>query len=163
MTKEAPILRKHVLEGAILKAVKASAPCVTDVALTPGGLYRFHLLISVNKKSAADEGYQRNAMFAAIAALKDLDLVIVVDDDINIHDWNDVEWALATRWDASKGLIMMPGARGHEYVSISDKGVRTKVGIDATVPFGFEGRYKRVPVPPADLDKYETTLEPGGI
>ena len=153
MTKEAPILRKHVLEGAILKAVKASAPCVTDVALTPGGLYR----------SAADEGYQRNAIFAAIAALKDLDLVIVVDDDINIHDWDDVEWALATRWDASKGLITMPGARGHEYVSISDKGVRTKVGIDASLPFGFAGRYQRVPVPPADLDKYETTLEPGGI
>ena len=117
----------------------------------------------MNKKSAADEGYQRNAMFAAIAALKDLDLIIVVDDDINIHDWNDVEWALATRWDASRGLIMMPGARGHEYVSISDKGVRTKVGIDATIPFGFDGRYKRVPVPSADLDKYETTLAPGGI
>lgn len=163
MTKEAPILRKHVLEGAILKAVKASAPCVTDVALTPGGLYRFHLLISVNKKSAADEGYQRNAIFAAIAALKDLDLVIVVDDDINIHDWNDVEWALATRWDASKGLITMPGARGHEYVSISDKGVRTKVGIDASLPYGFAGRYKRVPVAPADIGKYDTTLEPGGL
>ena len=67
--------------------------------------------------------------------------------------------ALATRWDASKGLITMPGARGHEYVSISDKGVRTKVGIDASLPFGFTGRYERVPVPPADLSKYTTTLE----
>jgi 2,5-furandicarboxylate decarboxylase 1 len=101
--------------------------------------------------------------FAAIAALKDLDLVIVVDDDIDIHDWNDVEWALATRWDASKGLITMPGARGHEYVSISDKGVRTKVGIDASLPYGFAGRYKRVPVAPADIGKYDTTLEPGGL
>ena len=52
---------------------------------------------------------------------------------------------------------------GHEYVSISDKGVRTKVGIDASLPFGFTGRYERVPVPPADLSKYTTTLEPGGI
>jgi len=163
MTKEAPILRKHLLEGAILKAVKASAPCVTDVALTPGGLYRFHLHIAVNKKSAADEGYQRNAVFAAIAALKDLDLIIVVDDDIDIHDWQDVEWALATRFDASKGLILMPGSRGHEYVPISENGVRTKMAMDASLPFGFTGRHARVPVPPADLDDYDTSLEPGGL
>jgi len=163
MTKEAPILRKHLLEGAILKAVRASAPCVTDVALTPGGLYRFHLHIAVNKKSAADEGYQRNAVFAAIAALKDLDLIIIVDDDIDIHDWQDVEWALATRFDASKGLILMPGSRGHEYVPISENGVRTKMAMDASLPFGFTGRHARVPVPPADLNDYDTSLEPGGL
>lgn len=163
MTTESPILRKHLLEGAILKAVKASAPCVTDVALTAGGLYRFHLHISVNKQSTADEGFQRNAVFAAIAALKDLDLVIVVDDDIDIRSWNEVEWALTTRWDASKGLITMPGARGHEYVPISENGVRTKVAIDATLPVDFAKRHKRVPVPPADLDNYKTSLEPGGI
>jgi 2,5-furandicarboxylate decarboxylase 1 len=163
MTKESPILRKHILEGAVLKAVRATAPCVTDVALTEGGLYRFHLHMSVNKQKAADEGYQRNAIFAAIAALKDLDLVIVVDDDIDIRNWTDVEWALATRWDASNGLILLPGARGHEYVPISKDGVRTKVGIDATLPFGFAKRHSRVPIPPADLSKYTTSLEPGGL
>jgi 2,5-furandicarboxylate decarboxylase 1 len=163
MAKESPILRKHLMEGAILKAVRAAAPCVTDVALTAGGLYRFHLHIAVKKRSAADEGYQRNAIYAAISALKDLDLIIVVDDDIDIHDGNDVEWALATRWNASTGLILMPGSRGHEYVPVSENGVRTKVGIDASLPFGFTGRHLRVPVPSADLEKYDTTLEPGGI
>ena len=160
MTTESPILRKHILEGAILKAVQASAPCVTDVALTEGGLYRFHLHISVHKQKASDEGFQRNAIFAAIAALKDLDLIIVVDDDIDIRKWKDVEWALATRWDASNGLILMPGARGHEYVPISENGVRTKVGIDATLPFDFAKRHIRVPVPPAALSKYTTSLDP---
>lgn len=163
MTKESPILRKHLLEGAILKAVRATAPCVTDVALTAGGLYRFHLHMAVKKRSAADEGMQRNAIYAAIAALKDLDLIIVVDDDIDIRRWDDVEWALATRWDAAKGLILMPGSRGHEYVPISVDGVRTKVGIDASLPYGFAKRHLRVPIEPADLDKYTTTLEPGGI
>jgi 2,5-furandicarboxylate decarboxylase 1 len=133
------------------------------VALTAGGLYRFHLHMAVNKRQAADEGLQRNAIFAAIAAFKDLDLIIVVDDDIDIRQWNDVEWALATRWDASKGLILMPGSRGHEYVPISEEGVRTKVGIDASLPFGFTKRHTRIPIPPADLDNYKTTLEPGGI
>ncbi|MEE8433877.1 MAG: UbiD family decarboxylase [bacterium] len=160
MTKENPIFRKHALEGSILNAVKAAAPCVTDVALTEGGLYRFHLVIRIKKRSAGDEGYQRNAIYAAITALKDLDLVIVVDDDIDIRDPNDVEWALAMRWDASKGLVLLPGSRGHEYVPISDEGVRTKVGIDATLPFGFAKRHERIPIPPTDLSRYKTSLAP---
>ncbi|MBI3089547.1 MAG: UbiD family decarboxylase [Candidatus Tectomicrobia bacterium] len=161
MTNEAPLFRKHLLEGAILKAVKAAAPCVTDVVLTAGGLYRFHLHIAVRKRSAADEGYQRNAIYAAITALKDLDLIIVVDDDIDIRNWTDVEWALAMRWDASRGIILLPASRGHEIAPISEAGVRAKVGIDATLPFGFTKRHKRIPIPPADLSRYRTSLAPG--
>ncbi len=71
-----------------------------------------------------------------------------------------MEWALATRWDASKGLILMPGSRGHEYVPISEEGVRTKVGIDATLPYGFSKRHKRMPFPPADMGTYKTSLTP---
>ncbi|MGD9033745.1 MAG: UbiD family decarboxylase [Desulfobacteraceae bacterium] len=160
MTKEMPFFRKPVLEAAIINGVKAAAPCVTDVALTVGGVCRFHLNIAVKKRGEADEGYQRNAIYAAITALKDLDLVVVVDDDIDIRNPADVEWALATRWDASKGLLLMPGARGHEYVPISEEGVRTKVGIDATLPYGFSKRHKRIPFPPADLGKYKTSLTP---
>ncbi len=160
MTKEQPFFRKPVLEAAIINGVRAAAPCVTDVALSVGGVCRFHLNIAVKKGSAADEGYQRNAIYAAITALKDLDLVVVVDDDIDIRNPADVEWALATRWDASKGLILMPGSRGHEYVPISEEGVRTKVGIDATLPYGFSKRHKRIPFPPADLSKYKTSLTP---
>ncbi len=160
MTKESPIFRKHVLEASILNAVKAAAPCVTDVALTAGGLYRFHLNIQVKKRSDSDEGFQRNAIYAAITALKDLDLIIVVDDDIDIRNPTDVEWALAMRWEASRGLILMPASRGHEYVTISEEGVRTKVGIDATLPYGFTKRHKRIPIPPADVSKYKTSLTP---
>lgn len=159
-TKESPNLYKHVREQAIMNAVKTAAPCVTDVALTAGGLYRFQLNIAVKKRSPADEGYQRNAIYAAITAQKDLDLIIVVDDDIDIRNPADIEWALATRWDASKGLILMPGSRGHEYVPISQDGVRTKVGIDASLPYGFPKRHKRIQMPSADLGKYRTSLAP---
>ena len=156
------MFRKHILEGACLKAVQAAAPCVTDVALTAGGLYRFHLIIKVSKRSAADEGLQRNAMFAAITALKDLDLIIAVDDDIDITSMQDVEWALAMRWDASRGLIFMPGSRGHEAAIISEEGLRTKVGIDATLPYGFKKRHLRAEIPQADMSRFTTSVEPDG-
>ena len=78
---------------------------------------------------------QRNAILAAFGALKDLDLIIVVDEDIDIRNPHDVEYALATRMEASRDIFIVPDARGHEYVRVSQNGVRAKTGIDATVPF----------------------------
>jgi 2,5-furandicarboxylate decarboxylase 1 len=143
--RETIMLRKYVLEAAALRALQAAVPIVTDVDLTAGGLYRFHLVVQVAKRTRQHEGLQRNAVLAAIAALKDLDCVVVVDDDIDIHDPVDVEYAIATRMEASRDLIVVPGARGHEYVRVSDGGRRAKLGIDATVPVAERERFARAP------------------
>jgi 2,5-furandicarboxylate decarboxylase 1 len=159
---EGIMLRKYILEAGILAQVKRAVPMVRDVEITRGGLYRFHLVISVHKNSPSDEGLQRNAIFAAIAALKDLDQVIVVDDDIDIHNPTDVEYALATRFEASKDLILMPGARGHEYVPVSDHGIRTKVGIDATVPLERREAFERARYAAVSLADHDVTTAPLG-
>lgn len=142
--RETVMLRKHVLEASALRALQVAVPIVTDVNLTTGGLHRFHLVVQVAKASPQHDGFQRNAMLAAFAALKDLDQVIVVDDDIDLHDPIEVEYAVATRVEASRDLVLIPGARGHEYVRVSDRGMRTKLGIDATVPFADKARFARV-------------------
>jgi 2,5-furandicarboxylate decarboxylase 1 len=69
--------------------------------------------------------------------------MIVVDDDIDIRDPHDVEYALATRMEASRDLMILPAARGHEYVRIGRNGIRAKLGIDATVPFEERHRFAR--------------------
>ena len=51
--------------------------------MTAGGLHRFHAIVQVKKTGPAHDGLQRNAIMASFGALKDLDLVIVVDDDID--------------------------------------------------------------------------------
>jgi 2,5-furandicarboxylate decarboxylase 1 len=143
--RETVMLRKYVLEASALTALRAAVPIVTDVNLTAGGLHRFHAVVQVAKRSGRDDGLQRNAVLAAFAALKDLDAIVVVDDDIDLHSGYDVEYALATRVEASRDVFMIPAARGHEYVRVSDRGQRTKVGIDATVPFENRDRFRRVP------------------
>ena len=160
---EGVMLRKYVLEAGILSQVRRSVPMVRDVELTRGGLARFHLVMSVHKESPADEGLQRNAIFAAIAALKDLDQVIVVDDDIDIHDPSDVEYAVATRFEASRDLMLLPGARGHEYILVSENGIRTKMGLDATVPVERREEFRRPRYAGADLAVHDTTTAPSGI
>jgi 2,5-furandicarboxylate decarboxylase 1 len=132
---------------------------VVDADMTAGGLHRFHAIIQVKKTLPTHEGLQRNAMLAAFAALKDLDLVIVVDDDIDIRDWNDVEYALATRMEASRDLIVIPEARGHEYVRAGRNGIRAKLGIDATVPPEERERFTRVAFKPVEIDRHRLCFD----
>ena len=63
-----------------------------------------------------------------------------------------VEYAVATRMEASVDLILIPGARGHEYVRVSREGIRTKLGIDATVPFEDQNKFRRVEFAPTDVE-----------
>ena len=150
--RETIILRKYVLEASLLKVLQSAIPIVTDVEMTSGGLHRFHAVIQVKKQSRQHNGLQRNAMLAAFGALKDLDLITVVDHDIDIRDPIDVEYAVATRMEASSDLIMIPGARGHEYVRVSREGIRTKLGIDATVPFEDQNKFRRVEFASTDVE-----------
>ena len=49
----------------------------------------------------------------------------------------------AERFEASRDLLVLPGARGHEYVRIGQDGIRAKLGIDATVPYEDQARFAR--------------------
>ncbi|MGM4903396.1 UbiD family decarboxylase [Tardiphaga sp. 866_E4_N2_1] len=149
--RETVILRKYVLEASLLKVLQAAIPIVVDAEMTSGGLHRFHAIIQVKKESRQHNGLQRNAILAAFGALKDLDLVTVVDHDIDIRDPIDVEYAIATRMEASSDLFMIPGARGHEYVRVSKDGIRTKLGIDATIPFEDQNKFRRVEFATTDV------------
>lgn len=153
--RETVMLRKYVLEASALKTLRQAVPIVTDVDMTAGGLHRFHLNIAVRKTRPEHEGLQRNAALAAFGALKDLVRVVLVDDDIDIHSERDVEYAIATRCDAARDLVVVPGARGHEYVRVSDRGVLTKWLIDATVPVAGQSRFSRVPFTQPPLDAGE--------
>ena len=115
------------------------------------------------KASPQHEGLQRNAILAAFGALKDLDLVIAVDDDIDIRDARDVEYALATRMEASRDLFVIPDARGHEYVRIGRDGIRAKVGIDATVRLDERDRFRRCAFVDPAIDPARISSDPALI
>jgi len=70
---------------------------------------------------------------------------VVVDDDINIYDSNDVEWALATRFQADKAAVIIPNQPGSSLDPSGDltegKKARTcKMGLDATIPLRGTGK-----------------------
>ena len=102
-------------------------------------------------------------MMAAFGALKDLDYIVVVDDDIDIHNPMDVEYALATRMEASRDVIIIPSARGHEYVRISNNGIRAKLAIDATIPFQDKAQFARCVFEPVTVDPKHLAFDPAAL
>ncbi len=119
-------------EPRILNIVKNAVPSVKNVVLTQGGVGWLHAVVSISKRH---EGEGQNAGVAALSAHPSLKRVIVVDDDINIHDSENVEWALATRLNPDKGITFLKGARSSSLdPSSAGTGVSTKWIIDATIP-----------------------------
>jgi 2,5-furandicarboxylate decarboxylase 1 len=83
-----------------------------------------------------------------------------VDEDIDIRDPHDVEYALATRMEASRDLVVMPAARGHEYIRVGQNGIRAKLGIDATIPFAEKARFARCAFEQVAIDPKALSADP---
>jgi UbiD family decarboxylase len=120
-------------EALIWNSVSKVVPEVHAVNLSLGGSGWLHAIISVGKQL---EGDGKNALLAAFAAHPSLKHAVIVDSDINPYDIHDVEWAIATRFQASEDMTIIRNIRGSTLDSSADQntGSTTKVGIDATRP-----------------------------
>jgi 2,5-furandicarboxylate decarboxylase 1 len=105
-------------------------------------------------------GEAKNALMAALS-VGDIKHAVVVDDDIDVYNALDVEWAIATRVQADRDVFVIPGARAKPLdpsLPVMPAGVvptGAKVGIDATIPEGVpRERYERIAYAYADVAKY---------
>jgi UbiD family decarboxylase len=131
---EHKILMGMPKEVDIFKAVNQVCHCC-DVTMTSGGCSWLHAVVQI-KKEKADDG--QKALAAAFHAHRSLKHCIVVDDDIDIHNVHDVEWAIATRFQADKDLLVMPDQPSSSLdpsaIHVEGKKSRgTKMGLDATI------------------------------
>jgi len=138
-------------EPRIYKIVSNTVPTVKNVCLTVGGCCWLHGVVSIKK---IKEGDGKNAILAALSAHPSMKRVIVVDEDVDIFDQLDVEWALATRFQPDKDLLVVSGARGSSLdpSSNSKEGTTAKYGLDATKPLDKDGELFRKVELPLDLN-----------
>ncbi|OYT30353.1 MAG: hypothetical protein B6U95_00890 [Thermofilum sp. ex4484_82] len=130
---EHKLLMGFYREAKIWHAVKNVVPSVKEVRLTDGGCGWLSCVISIQK---VNEGDPKNAMLAAFAAHPSLKMVIVVDEDINVDNPVEIEWAMVTRMQPDKDLLVISGVRGSSLDPSADqeKMLTSKLGIDATIP-----------------------------
>ncbi len=118
-------------EATLLEHLQRSFPSVRDVRLTRGGTCRYHLVVKSEKTS---DGEPKNIIMGAFGGHYDVKQVVVVDTDVNIDDPHEIEWAIATRFQADRDLIVVSGAQGSKLDPSTDGGISAKMGIDATRP-----------------------------
>jgi len=140
---------------AIRRALRTAGVQVKDINVTLGGRAFWHAVISIKKQ--AGEG--KNALLAALSVM-DLKHVVVVDDDIDVFDPVEVEWAIATRVQGDRDVLIIPGARAKPLdpsLPISPPGMvptGAMVGIDATIGEGIPlERFERISYAYADRAK----------
>src|SRR5207247_1510992 len=130
-------------EPVIFQAVSRAVPHVGAVRLTEGGCAWLHGVVSIRKQHQGDG---KNAIMAAFGAHTSMKRVVIVDEDINVFDDRDVEWAIATRFQADRGLVVLHDVRGSSIDPSGRDGFTSKMGIDATKPLGGN----RATVPPEE-------------
>jgi len=141
---EASLLIGFTREAAIWEAVSKVVARVHKVRLTPASGGWLHAIISIDKRH---EGDAKNAIMAAFAAHPSLKYVIVVDSDIDPDDPSQVEWAIATRFQADEDLVIVRNVRGSTLDPSSRDGLTAKMGIDATKPLNAGIEYEKPRIP----------------
>lgn len=141
-----------VAEASIFRLVSRQIPGLLGVRLSYGGCGFYHAVVQLQKST---EGMERNAILATFGAFPSLKQVTVVDEDVDIHHPQDVEWAMATRFRPDRDIILIPEARGHELNPVTDAGIGCKVGFDATAPTPRPWRFQRLAFQPVDLADYD--------
>jgi 2,5-furandicarboxylate decarboxylase 1 len=136
-------------EPTILKKVNEVCECV-DVSITPGGCSWLHGVVKIRKKSEEDGRKAIEAAFKGHASMKH---VVIVDEDIDILDPLDVEWAISTRVQMDKDAVIKPGEKGSSLDPSADPETRAtcKVGLDATCPIADRKFYLRAEFPKVNL------------
>ncbi|MDH3547156.1 MAG: UbiD family decarboxylase [Gammaproteobacteria bacterium] len=119
-------------------------------------------VIQVKKRNRIEEGWQRNFLSAILSCSQGMRLAIAVSEDVDLYSMDDIMWCLTTRVNPRTDILNpIPGGIGQTFMpserltagdkqwTASNTEFEGGMGIDATVPYGYENDFHR-PVYPVD-------------
>ncbi len=128
-----PAILGVALNEVFVPIIQRQYPEITDFYLPPEGCSYRLAVISIKKQYP---GHAKRVMMGLWSFLRQFmytKFVIVVDDDINIRDWNDVIWAMTTRMDPARDTVTIENTP-IDYLDFASplSGLGSKMGFDAT-------------------------------
>ncbi|MCC6779175.1 MAG: UbiD family decarboxylase [Hyphomicrobiales bacterium] len=136
-----PSVIAAAMTDVFLPFVRHAFPEVVDCWLRPEACSYRVAVISIRKTYP---GHARRIMMGLWSLLPQFvmtKMVIVVDDDIDARSWSDVVWAMATRMDPGRDLMVLTDTAMDPLDFASpDAGLAGKLGIDATIKIGPESK-----------------------
>jgi 4-hydroxy-3-polyprenylbenzoate decarboxylase len=128
-----PAVLGLALNEVFVPILQKQFPEIVDFYLPPEGCSYRMAVVSMKKQYP---GHAKRVMFGVWSFLRQFmytKFVIVCDDDINVRDWNDVIWAIATRVDPARDLTLIENTP-IDYLDFASpvSGLGSKMGLDAT-------------------------------
>jgi gallate decarboxylase subunit C len=140
-------------EGSIYDACHKAMPgLIAGVYCHPSGGGKLLGVLQCRKTSAFDDGRIRQAALLAFGVYAEMKSIILVDEDVDLFDTDDLLWAMTTRMQGNRDILVIPAVSGHvldpsqspEYdPTLPAKGITAKTIFDATVPFHMKDKFKR--------------------
>ena len=84
---------------------------------------------------------------------------IVVDTDVDLSSWDEISWAISTRFQPHQDLLMLSGLQGYPLDPSAKDVITSKWGIDATAPLGEKSLFEKVVVPAEVMEKVSGLLK----
>jgi UbiD family decarboxylase len=127
----------------VYRHLSSVLPGILDVACVPTVM---NTVVQIDQRY---EGHARQVLLAAFGATLDWSKsCFVVDDDVDLNDFDDVYWAFLTRGRADQRVLVIPDVPG--FYRDPSKDHFGRLAIDATVPFGRKPEFQRKRIPGAD-------------
>lgn len=133
-----------VIERSFLPLIRMFHPEVVDFAMPAAGWFQGMAIISIKKRYP---GQAKKVMMGlwGMGQLSLTKIFVVVDDDVNVHDFNDVIWAITTRADAARDMTIINNTPTDTLDPASPiVNLGSKLGIDATQKTKEEGYQREV-------------------
>lgn len=140
-------------EPTIFRQVNQVVKCL-DVNVNPGGCSWLHAIVQIDKQSE-DDG--RRAIEAAFAGHRSCKHVFIVDQDIDIYNPLEVEWAMATRFQGDRQMVILERHPGSSLDPSAEPGshLTTRVGFDLTKPLHTQGKtFEKAAFPQVDIEQF---------
>ncbi|HWK38521.1 MAG TPA: UbiD family decarboxylase [Hyphomicrobium sp.] len=128
-----------VLNELFVPVLRSQLPEVVDCWFPPDACSYRIAIVSIRKSYAGQARRIMMGLWGMLPQFSYTKLIIVVDDDINVRDWADVSWALATRMDPSRDAMHVHNTP-IDYLDFASpaEGLGGKLGLDATNKMGSE-------------------------
>lgn len=134
-----PSVIGEVFNDLTLPVIRGQIPEVRDLWLPPAACSYRMAVVSIDKRYPGQARRVMMALWGMLAQFSYTKMVIVVDADIDARNWDDIAWALATRMDPARDVMVLDGTP-MDYLDFASprEGLAGKIGIDATTKIGAE-------------------------
>lgn len=167
---EQSVLLGFGMEAAVIGRLRQwGAPVKAAHCHTAGGGQLMVVLQWLAKRSAADDELVRKASESVLEEFRMAKLVVSVDEDVDVESDADLWWAMTTRMQADRDLLVLPDREGFPLdptqtpaysAALSGEGRTAKAVFDCTVPYGLQHRFHRPRFTPEEPLSPPVPLQP---